>query len=250
MSEPGLLQSPSAARQESLWEHAPAWRNLTIAASLLTLAAIATPMLWPQAADGAKPPPVVPMVAAAVPPSHVTPPAVVPSNVPQDAKEAPPKSAIARTAHHTHAQIASAVPAPPATPRPVEQPPLVAQQQQNFCPLRQQSMPIPAGSGIVIGFFTPEQTQARVASDEARMGGTITPDFATRQRVVIRPDFENRGRLWVSVLPEGMQVALGDHVTYNTAYRDQSRPCSYIPTLITADQGPAAAMQQVQQGVP
>jgi hypothetical protein len=51
VSEPGLLPPP--APQESLWEQAPAWRNLTIAATLLTATAAALPLALPGQPDQA-----------------------------------------------------------------------------------------------------------------------------------------------------------------------------------------------------
>jgi hypothetical protein len=49
MSEPGFQPSAvAAAQQERLWDKAPGWRNLTVLASFLTLAAVATPLLLPQ----------------------------------------------------------------------------------------------------------------------------------------------------------------------------------------------------------
>jgi hypothetical protein len=51
MSEPGLLSQSEAMQKEGLWERAPAWRGLTVIASLLTLAALATPLLSPQPID-------------------------------------------------------------------------------------------------------------------------------------------------------------------------------------------------------
>ena len=48
MSEPGLFSQSEAMRKEGLWERAPAWRGLIMVASLLTIAALATPLLLPQ----------------------------------------------------------------------------------------------------------------------------------------------------------------------------------------------------------
>lgn len=54
MSDPNLLVQGAPQPQKgenSLWHRAPAWRNLTVAASLLTLVAVAIPVLLPQPAD-------------------------------------------------------------------------------------------------------------------------------------------------------------------------------------------------------
>jgi len=243
VNELGLLQSAEGGPQDSLWEQAPGWRILAIAASVLPLVAVALPVLLPEQSAA-------PHATIAVPVTHAAVAATAP------AVHAPvPLLPISRqpALSEMHVAAASAAPMSPGpaqiTPSTMPAQPLSAPAQagtaqteaQTVCPLRQSTMAIPAGSGAVIGFFTPEQTQARVASDEARLGGTISPSFATLQRVVIRPDFETRNRLWISALPPGLHVALGDHVTYNTGYRDNSLPCSYVPTLITADQGPVQA---------
>lgn len=50
MNEP-LLQADTQAGESGLWDKAPAWRRLTMVASLLTLAAVATPLLLSQPGD-------------------------------------------------------------------------------------------------------------------------------------------------------------------------------------------------------
>ncbi len=51
MNEP-LLQADTQAGESGLWDKAPgAWRRLTVVASLLTLAAVATPLLLSQPGD-------------------------------------------------------------------------------------------------------------------------------------------------------------------------------------------------------
>jgi hypothetical protein len=86
MSEPGYTPSVSASRGESLWEKAPGWRSLTIAASVLTLAALALPLLpAPETA------PLHPAPVAQLAPAVATPPAVA---QPQPVPAAPVAPAI------------------------------------------------------------------------------------------------------------------------------------------------------------
>lgn len=66
MSEPNLLAQAGAQAQKadhSLWHRAPGWRNLTVAASVLTLVAVAIPVLLPQPVDIG--------LSSRTPPSHV-----------------------------------------------------------------------------------------------------------------------------------------------------------------------------------
>ena len=66
MSEPGLLSQSEAMQKEGLWERAPAWRGLVMIASILTLAALATPLLLPQPVETQfSPLPAPPHIAAA-----------------------------------------------------------------------------------------------------------------------------------------------------------------------------------------
>lgn len=209
MSEPGLQLQPL---QESLWEKAPAWRNLTIAASFLTLAAVALPVLLPQ-----------PEVMISAPQTAFI-------------KPAAPAPSISAPA----APAAAPVPAEPAhvAALPDSQTPAQA------CGLRQPAGPYPMGLGTIIGFETPAQSLADIPRREARLGGTIDPAYVHDLRAMVRQD---DGRVQgFDVLP-GMTVNMGDRVTLQDSYRNQSRPCSYIPILITADSGPTASPAQTPQ---
>lgn len=82
MSEPGLFSQSEAMRKEGLWERAPAWRGLIMVASLLTIAALATPLLLPQ--------PVETKFSPLPAPSHI---AMAPVTV-QPANPAPAQTAL------------------------------------------------------------------------------------------------------------------------------------------------------------
>ena len=98
MSEPGFQPSAVAtARQESLWDRAPGWRNLIVLGSFLTLAAVATPLLLPQPVDKGLSPQVVLSHTATVPTPNV--PAAPKAVIAQPVSPAPAQAA--SSAHHT-----------------------------------------------------------------------------------------------------------------------------------------------------
>ena len=228
MSEPGLLQAESAARQDNLWEKAPAWRNLTIAASLLTLAAVATPMLLPQAQDTAPqtPSPKVSLAAptaklSAVPKESPAPPA-------QIAPPATPKVAAPQTAAPAqHVAVAPAQPA--ANPIP-----------SAACAINLSTQAQAMGGGTVLGFENAQEAQLRMRTNEQSMGGLINPAYAITPRAIVRPDGSVPGGMsQIVVVPPNMTVNPGDHITFSSIHRDTSMPCGFIPPLVTADTGPA-----------
>jgi hypothetical protein len=199
-----LLAQPDG--RESLWQRAPAWRTLTVAASFLTLAAVAMPLLDPGGEE---------IVLAAV---EVTPAVGLPP-LPPPAQARPP----ARPASH-----ASVVrPAPPPA-------------DATSCGLNAPSTPRAMGGATIVGFFTAEQSQATFRNRAGMRGGEPSPTYLGNLWVRIHPDGAAPGVVRGTVLPAGMQVAIGDHVRFDGAYRDPSLPCHFVPSLITRNDGPVA----------
>ena len=249
MSEPGFLPSADvAARQESLWDKAPAWRSLTVAASLLTLAAVATPLLLSLPADieHPAPPKAAPArVAAAMPdapaPSH----AALASPVPSPPSMPPPRTKAAHsvTAPQPLSEPAMTIDHPAAAPPTqmalVPAPPAAATQPQAACGIAISSQVLPRGGGVVIGFEGTLAAQQRMFANERVIGGPITPAFANTPRALVQidgsaPDAGSQ----IVVVPPGMTVGIGDHITFNAIHRDASIPCGYVPPLVTSDSGP------------
>jgi hypothetical protein len=228
MNEPALQSAPQAG--ESLWEKAPGWRNLTMAAFVLTALAAATPALLPADVPAA---PHHPHVAAAAPaaPHIQAPQAAVPS-APQ---LLPPVH------RHPHVQMAALPPAaaPVAAPlvAPVAAP--VAQPSQS-CSIDMPAAPHPM-SGTVVGFIAHDQSLRIFRNTQRFSGGTVNAAYVDEARVMVQPDPGTWGGSHNPVVPPGMTVAIGDHVTYQTPYRDPTQPCGFIPSQVTADQGPSAS---------
>jgi hypothetical protein len=211
--EPAGLEQvqASGASEQSLWNKAPAWRNLIIAASFLTLAAMVLPTLLPAPQA---PAPLertsLPQHEAAAAPVSVAPP-----------QHLAPAPAAPHHVHRTH--LAASAPAPAAAPS------------SSVCALHQPAAPLPMGYGVIIGLEDPDFSRADVARREARLGGAIDPHYLGDLRAVVRQD---GGRVQAFDVPRGMAVHVGDHVTLQNSYRSADQACSYIPILVTADSGP------------
>jgi hypothetical protein len=79
--------------------------------------------------------------------------------------------------------------------------------------------------------FVPEDEKLAIRSlIEAQVGGKESPKYATQRRVFtigLRSAFTTS-----AVVPDGMEVKVGDAVELNSRYRDPSLPCSYVPWTI------------------
>jgi len=224
MNEPGLLQSaPATLPSEGLWEKAPAWRNLVVGASALTLAALALPLILPQP-QAVTPAPQTALVQHAAP---EVPAAPAPLTTPPIAPEAGAPTGPVHTA---------ALPAQTRTHKPMSA--------ATACGLRQPAGPFPMGLGTIIGFEPRAQSLADIPRREARLGGTIDPAYVADLRAMVRQD---DGRVQGFDVSQGMAVQVGDRVTLEDSYRNRSLPCSYVPILIVADSGPAQPPVQAPQ---
>ena len=96
------------------------------------------------------------------------------------------------------------------------------------------------GAGVVIGFEDPQAAQTRMRANESINGAPISPAFASTPRAIVRLDGSVPGaQAQIVVLPPGMIVNRGDHISFNSRHRDPSAVCAYIPPLATADNGPS-----------
>src|SRR4051812_16203460 len=207
--EQSAAQNPAPG--ESLWEKAPAWRRLTMAASVLTLAAVATPLLLPQPQPAQ---PHVQVVAVAAHP-EAPPPKIAASPPVQLAALPPPTHAVTPLVR-------------PATPAP----------QSNVCLLVGPPAPNHFDAGKVVSFEDHATSLARIQLTQAHNGGQIDPDYVDNQRVTVEL---RSGQYVVFLVPKTMQVQVGDRVNVQGGYRNINLPCNYVPNLITADLGPAPA---------
>lgn len=91
----------------------------------------------------------------------------------------------------------------------------------------------PRGSPIkatVLGFWTPAQAQAAMIITQRMAQGPIDPAYVTQLRVLVR--VEQNGRRVGALVPAGMDVQIGQRVTFISAHLSPNLPCHYIPNLI------------------
>jgi hypothetical protein len=130
-------------------------------------------------------------------------------------------------------------PAQVALARPAAQPAIAAQPAQSCTVTTMPGAPT-VMSGTVIGVIDHNQSLRTFANTGAANGGAVNPAFLNDERVMVQPDPGTNGGSRNPVVPANMHVAIGDHVTYQTPYRDPASACQFIPSVVTADQGPAA----------
>jgi hypothetical protein len=119
--------------------------------------------------------------------------------------------------------------------------PATATQPETTCGITISSQVLPMGGGVVVGYEGTLAAQQRMFANERAMGGPITPAFANTPRAIVHTDGsapDAGGQ--IVVVPPGMTVGIGDHITFNNAHRDASIPCGFLPPLVTSDSGPAS----------
>ncbi len=247
MSEPDLLTSATgAAQQESLWHRAPAWRNLTITATIMTFAALVSLQLLAPQADSPVQVAAGPAAAAAELPTDQPPPAaqhpLVQAPEPsQQTTSVPLPAAPARHDAIVPQERMASVNAPAM--------PAQAAEPSDSCPITLSPQAQPMGGGVVVGFEGVLAAQRRAAGNERSIGGPINPAFANTPRAIVRMDGSETGATGqIAVLPPGMTVNIGDHVTFDGIHRDLTMPCGFVPPLVTADNGPAQPGDNLQAG--
>jgi hypothetical protein len=82
---------------------------------------------------------------------------------------------------------------------------------------------------VVLQFLSHTASVTRLMDTEHRTGGTIDPAYVNNQRVLVRIS-PSKGV--VAVVPAGMQVQLGEVVTFIPGHAEPDNPCVYIPNLL------------------
>jgi hypothetical protein len=102
-----------------------------------------------------------------------------------------------------------------------------------------QSKPFPfshqARQGQVVGFLTLEQADNAVQRTQTQLGMTINPDYLSNVRSLVHLDGGVQGSRYIYLVPQGMNVRIGDRVEVVGGLIDPNLPCHYIPALITRD---------------
>jgi hypothetical protein len=90
----------------------------------------------------------------------------------------------------------------------------------------------PSGRGEVVGFLTQEQTLKLLQNTQFSARLAINPDFLTNVRSLVHLEGALDGTRSVYLVPQGVNVRVGDHVEVAGGHIDPSLPCHYIPNLI------------------
>lgn len=93
---------------------------------------------------------------------------------------------------------------------------------------------------MVVGIIPHDQSLQIFQTNGQRFGGPVNPAYVDDVRLLIHPEGAPQGMTRGTMVPAGLLVAVGDRITFDTAYHDLSQPCAWVPTLVTGDLGPAA----------
>jgi hypothetical protein len=85
----------------------------------------------------------------------------------------------------------------------------------------------------VLGQMTRDQAERMMEINQANADMYISPDFGQNIRIFVHIDEEPDGSWRVALLPSGLSVRRGDHVEIIRWHLDPSRPCHYIPPLVS-----------------
>ena len=90
----------------------------------------------------------------------------------------------------------------------------------------------PSGRGQVVGFLAPDQALKLLQNTQFSSRMAINPDFLANVRSLVHLDGSLEGMRTVYLVPQGMNVRIGDHVEVVGGSVDPSLPCHYIPNRI------------------
>jgi len=62
----------------------------------------------------------------------------------------------------------------------------------------------------------------------------INPDYISNARILVQLDGHVRGTLILYVVPQGMNIRVGDRVQVESARVDPTLPCHYIPNHVVS----------------
>jgi hypothetical protein len=93
----------------------------------------------------------------------------------------------------------------------------------------------PARQGQIVGFLSTDQAIGLMQQTQAELRMAINPDYIANVRSLVHLDGSVEGSRYVYVVPQGMNVRIGDRVEVIGGRVDSNLPCHYIPTLITHD---------------
>jgi hypothetical protein len=91
----------------------------------------------------------------------------------------------------------------------------------------------PPSRGWVLFHLTKDEASRGIQVTQARNGMHISPDYLDYIRVSVHVDGTREGASTLVLLPRGLTVQNGRRVEFVPAHLDPSRPCHYIPNLVS-----------------
>jgi hypothetical protein len=90
----------------------------------------------------------------------------------------------------------------------------------------------PSGRGQIVGFLTSDQAAKLLQNTQFSSRMAINPDFLANVRSLVHLEGSLDGTRGVYLVPQGINVRIGDHVDVVGGHVDPSLPCHYIPNLV------------------
>lgn len=90
----------------------------------------------------------------------------------------------------------------------------------------------PSGRGQIVGFLTSDQAAKLLQNTQFSSRMAINPDFLANVRSLVHLEGSVDGTRGVYLVPQSINVRIGDHVDVVGGHVDPSLPCHYIPNLV------------------
>ncbi len=87
--------------------------------------------------------------------------------------------------------------------------------------------------GQVLGQLTKDEANRMIQITQANRDRYISPDYVDNIRVFVHIDGTKEGAWSIVLLPRGVTVRNGSRVEFVRGHLDPSRPCHYIPNLVS-----------------
>ena len=90
------------------------------------------------------------------------------------------------------------------------------------------------GTGTVARFLTQDEALRWIQETQLRSRMAINPDYISNARILVQLDGHVSGTLILYVVPQGMNIRVGDRVQVESGRVDPDLPCHYIPNHVVS----------------
>ncbi len=219
-----------------LWRGSTTWKLALLGATICTgLYLLNPPWQWNKRPEAASAPPQQSLPLAPQPTARPT-PVLQQQSVPVQSAAPPPPAPMPVV--QTQPRVAEA---PRPIPRGITSQIVLADQNcGGGAPMHEALNPPPAVAGRVVGFVPREIAMAMIPRSEAGANGRIDPDYVHNLRALFHPYDAAPGVRVAVIVPENMNVYVGEDVQMVGGHASPKLACHYVPNLIVAaGTGPA-----------